>query len=401
VIGRAMRASGTPGPRIIGVLAPGFTLLLPARATTEREPDVWIANNFGHDEAHRSMGSHRVIGRRKQGTSLEQAQARVDRVAADLRSRFSHNADAGLSIRIESWHESVVAEFRPDILVLMGAVILLLLIACANVANLLLLRTSTRERELAMRASLGASRGLLMRQVLTESVLLSAAGTLLGLGLAWAIIHVLHGLVPAEIPRINATDIDLHALAFAALTALLSAAGFGVIPALRASRPDMIQLLGRGGRTTGARGGPFVRNGVVITQVALLFILLIASGLMVRSFHALSNIDPGFDPKGVFTCLLIGDAQGIEPERRRVLLREMRNQLSAIPGIARASAALSLPLPSARFWVAWGTVGWRHVTRRRAGRPPWILRDAPHTANRGTHVFRGRQCPRPTCRRHR
>ena len=348
VIGRTMRASGAPGPQIIGVLAPGFALVLPAPATTEPEPDVWIANNLGYDEAHRGLSSHRVIGRRKQGINLEHAQAQVNRVAADFRSRFTHEADAGLSIRIEPLHESVVGEFRPDILVLMGAVLLLLLIACANVANLLLLRASTRERELAMRASLGASRGRLIRQVLSESLLLLAAGTVFGVGLAGVIIQVLPGLVPAEIPRIDTTDIDLYALAFAALTALLSATVFGVIPALRASRPDVMQLLGRGGKTAGVRAGRMVRNSGVVTQVALSFVLLIASGLMLRSFHALAQIDPGFDPNGVFTCLLIGDGQGVEPKRRRALLHEMQGRLSAIPGVERVSAAVSLPLAGRR-----------------------------------------------------
>ena len=348
VIGRELRSFGQQGPQIIGVLAPGFTLVLPVRATTEPEPDVWIANNLGYDEAHRGLLSHRVIGRLRRGTRLEQAQDRVDRVVADWRARFPRNAEAEFSIRLEPWHESLVAEFRRDILVLMSAVVLLLLITCANVANLLLVRMSSRARELAMRASLGASRGRLVRQALTESVLLSGLGTLLGLAVTWAGIRTLPGLLPAEIPRIDSTDIDLVVLAFAALTGLLSAAVFGVIPALRVSRPDVMQLLGRGGKTAGLGAGRFLRSSVVVTQVALSFVLLIGSGLMVRSFHTLSLIDPGFDPGGLFTCLLLGDGQGIEPGRRRALLREMQKRLSAIPGVERASAALSLPLAHRR-----------------------------------------------------
>ena len=195
VISHEMLSSGQRGPEIVGVLAPGFKLLFPSSAGTDAVPDFWVANNLGYDNAHRNLITLRAIGKLKNGVTLERPQEQVDLVAAELRKNIPWYD--GLYIRLEPMHRYLVAEVRPAILALMGAVIFLLLIACANVANLLLVRASLRERELAVRAVLGGGWWRLMRQMLVEAVLLSGLGTLLGVGLAWLGMHELNHEGPA------------------------------------------------------------------------------------------------------------------------------------------------------------------------------------------------------------
>src|SRR5256714_1908454 len=201
-------------------------------------------------------------------------------------------------------HGDMVAEVRPAILALMGAVMFVLLIACANVANLLLVRSSARERELAVRAALGGSPWRLVRQMFAESLLLAVGGTVLGLLLAELGIRLLILLAPANLPRLDTVSLDPLVLAFTVGCAIASAVLFGVVPAWRASRPDLAEVLRATGRTPGLGGGKLLRSGVVTAEVALSFVLLIGSGLMLRSFVALSHVDPGYDPDRVLTFSL-------------------------------------------------------------------------------------------------
>jgi putative ABC transport system permease protein len=240
-------------------------------------------------------------------------------------------------------HRYLVAEVRPAILALMGAVVFLLLIACANVANLLLVRASLREREMAMRAALGGSRWRLVSQMLTEALLLSGLGTLLGVAFAWLGIHLLVGVAPATLPRIESTAIDWRVLAFAAMAGLAATAIFGVVPAMRAATPDVNQVL-RGGRTSGFGAGHLLRDTVGVASVALSFVLLIGSGLMFRSFLELRRVDPGYRPHGILTFFATRDWQLTRQQGRLELLREIQARLRALPGVENATAALVLPL---------------------------------------------------------
>ncbi len=351
VLGRQMLGSGHPGPQIVGVLSPSFRLFLPARFTTEPSPDVWIANNRGYDEAHRGDWMLRVIGRLKAGVTLERAQAQVDRVAADWRVPDLH-------VRLAPWHQTLVAEVRPAILALMGAVIFLLLIACANVANLLLVRMSVRARELAVRAALGAGWSRLTRQMLAEAILLSGLGTLLGVGFAWLGLRQLLIIVPENVPRLETVAIDWSVLGFAALAGLAEAAVFGVLPGWRAAGPGMMQVLRTGGRNAGLAAGSLLRHTVVIAEVALSFVLLIGSGLMLRSFLELRRVDPGYEPHGLLTFLAVGDARGFdEPERRLTFLRELNDRLGAIPGVQSVGGSAFFPLKNRGPFMGapWGT----------------------------------------------
>jgi predicted permease len=355
ILGQSIKsAGGGASPQIVGVLAPRFELLFPPDASLERLPDIWIANRLSYDAANRNNVSLRIIGRLKPGVTLERAQIAADSYSLHEQSLDRILTTADWHVRLVPMQQHLVAEVRPAILALMGAVIFLLLIACSNVANLLLVRASLRERELAVRTALGGSRWRLVRQMLAEALLLSGLGTVLGLGLAWIGIHELLVIAPANLPRLDAIRIDPMVVAFTALAGLAAAAIFGVTPALRASRPDVMHVLRSSGRTAGLSGGRLLRNSVVITEVALSFVLLIGSGLMFRSFLELQRINPGFDSHHLLTFLLIGGRGGKTPEQRAAFQRETRQVLSSIGGVESATAAIPFPLAGAFSPVRWG-----------------------------------------------
>jgi predicted permease len=354
VVGRPM-LNNAPGfnPLIVGVLAPGFELFFRPSAEVERRPDIWIAARLVYDNANRNAYFLRVIGRLAPGATLQQAQEEMDLVSAEIRRNFPIYGTGRFEYRAEPMKEFMVAEVRPAILALMGAVIFLLLIACANVANLLLVRASLRERELAVRAALGGGRWRLVRQMLTEAVLLTGFGTLLGVGLAWLGIHELLRIAPANLPRLDAVPIDRLVLVFTILAGAAAAAIFGVIPALRASRPDLMNVLRASGRTV-ALGSSQLRSGVVVAEVALSFVLLIGSGLMFRSFLALQRTDLGFDSHNLLTFGMLGGQGGKTPQERAALMREIQSRLRAVPGVESATGSFPFPLAGGFSSIRWG-----------------------------------------------
>jgi len=341
VLGREMLSASQRGPRIVGVLAPGFRLFFPPGARIDATPDFWVANNLGYDAAHRNLLTVGAIGRLKDGLTLRQAQEHLDAIGPELRK---HSFDPAAALRLEPMRRYLVEEVRPAILALMGAALFLLLIACANVANLLLVRASPRERELAVRAALGASWWHLVMQMLAEALLVSSLGTLLGVAFAWLGIYGLVRIAPANLPRIESAVIDWRVLAFAAAAGLGAVAIFGMLPALRAASPDVMQILRRRAHGPGLGAGRSLRNSVLIAEVALSFILLIGSGLMFRSFIELRRIDPGYNPHGLLTFLVTREWQLTRQNGRLELLRQIQAQLRAIPGIESVTAALILPL---------------------------------------------------------
>jgi len=346
VLGREMLSSGQRGPRIVGVLAPGFKLVFTQLTSTDAQPEFWVANNLGYDNAHRNLMTVGAVARLKPGVSLERAQEQVDALVAVLRQTYP---TFNRPLHLEPMQRRVVAEVRPALLALMGAVMFLLLIACANVANLLLVRASLRERELAVRAALGGGRWRLMGQMLVETLLLAGAGTLLGVVLARFGIRGLLAIAPANVPRLDAVSIDWRVLSFAAAAGLAAAGISGMAPAWRASRPDVAQALRAGGRTAAWGAGGLVRNIIVVAEVALSFVLLIGSGLMLRSFIELQRIDPGYDPHGILTFMVTRQWELGRQEGRLTLLREIQNRLRALPGVENATATLALPLSHGPF----------------------------------------------------
>jgi putative ABC transport system permease protein len=353
ILGSRMFKGGSAGPLVVGVLAPGFELLLPPKLNEESAPDIWYAVRLAYDAAKRKNEPHRVIGRLKEGATLEQAQAEADAAAAEIRKTDTILQTADFNIRLEPMHKYLVAEVRPAILTLFGAVVFLLLIACANVANLLLAQASSRQREFAIRAALGASWRRIARQLLVEALLLAGAGAILGLGLAWFGIRQLLAIAPANLPRLGSITIDPVVLAYTALAGLAAVVIFGIPPALQASMPDVMSVLRGSGRCGGFGLGRRLRTIVVITEVALSFVLLIGSGLMVRSFIALQHIDPGYDPHNVLTLQLLGSG-GAQPQERAAFIRGLRTRLEALPGVESVTASDPFPLAGGFSPTRWG-----------------------------------------------
>jgi predicted permease len=343
---------GGPPPIIVGVLAPGFELLFPPKANLEQFPSVWFAARIPYDVANRNNVQWRAIGRLKPGVSIGQGQAEVETISQKIRDENPISKTAGQFFQLVPMKQHLVDEVRPAILTLMGAVIFLLLIACANVANLMLVRAASRERELAVRAALGASWWALVRQTIAEALLIAAVGTVLGVGLAYLGIHELLAIAPANLPRLNVVRIDLQVLGFSILAGLLSAAIFGVVPAIRTAKPNLINILRTSGRS-GSLGTAGLRNAVVVVEVALAFVLLIGSGLMFRTFMAIQRVDLGFDPRGLLTFQLLGNI-GNTPAEAANFKRQLREQLGAIPGVKSVTASFPLPLAGGFSPVRWG-----------------------------------------------
>jgi putative ABC transport system permease protein len=353
IFGRPMVTNGPFIPVVVGVLPPNFHLYFPPSVNIEAAPDIWIANRLAYDAANRNGVSIFVVARLKEAMSIETAQAAADAVAAEGRKNFPIENTAGYYLRVEPMRQHLTAEVRPAIWSLMGAVIFLLLIACSNVANLLLVRASLRERELAVRAALGGSRWRLVRQILVEAFLVAGLGGVAGLGLAWLGIYELRAIAPANLPRLDSIRIDVWVLSFTVIASFSAAVIFGLIPAWRTSRPDLMNAL-RGSRSPALAGGRLLRNLVVVVEVALSFVLLIGSGLMVRSFWELQRINPGFDPHGLLTFQVLG-IFGNSPEQRAVTVHQLHEQLRAIPGVQSVTASFPFPLAGGFSPIRWGT----------------------------------------------
>ncbi|HEX7295057.1 MAG TPA: ABC transporter permease, partial [Pyrinomonadaceae bacterium] len=354
MIGKTLpvNAAFGPAPVIVGVLAPGFELLFPPKANIEQFPSVWFAARIPYDVENRNNVQWRVIGRMKPGVTLVQAQAEAETIAQKIREENAISKTAGQVFQLVPMKQHLVDEVRPTILALMGAVIFLLLIACANVANLMLVRASSRQRELAGRAALGAGWWQLVRQTLAEALVLAAIGTSIGVGLAYLGIRQLLSIAPENLPRLNAISIDVQVLGFSILAGLLSAVIFGVIPALRTAKPNLMDTLRASGRTS-ALGAAGLRNGVVVVEVALAFVLLIGSGLMFRTFLNVQRVNLGFESRGLLTFQLLGNV-GATPQERDNFKRQLREQLDAIPGVNSVTASFPLPLAGGFSPVRWG-----------------------------------------------
>jgi putative ABC transport system permease protein len=354
IVGKNIQIGGGAPTQVVGVLAPGVELLFPPRAGVDRRPDVWISAriNYEADVARNNVAWY-VIGRMKPGVTLAAAHQQVDGIGRGLWERFPLKKTVGLYFRAESMHEEVVGSVKPTIRALMGAVIFVLLIACANVANLLLVRVSGRETEMAVRAAMGGSGWAITRQLLAESLVLSLAGGLLGLAIAWAGVKLLLSLAPQNLPRIDTVSIDPWVLGFTMAACVVSAVIFGLVPALRASRPQLTSVLRAGGRGTTGGHGALLRRSVVVAEVALSFILLVGCGLMIRSAIALNRVDPGFQADGLLTFRL-GNMRVRSPEEGTAKVATIRQRLGAVPGVRGVTLAAQLPLDQTPSSARWG-----------------------------------------------
>lgn len=359
VVGSVQPIGAGPGRmEIVGVLAPGAELLFPPNIPNiQRHPSVWLANRTNFATGSRINVSLRVIGRLRDDISLPQAQSEIDTFAEDLKARFPIKQTSGYALRLVPMPQDLVADVQGVILVLMGAVAFVLLIACANVANLMMVRTAAREREMAVRTALGGTRGQLVRQLLVESLVLSLGASVLGIALAQAAVSGLRSLAPDNVPRLEAVGVNPQVVLFGIGMAVLSVVVFGLIPAIRGSRPNAIEVLRRSGRNESLGQGRWLRDSVVVAEVALSFVLLIGAGLMVRSFMSVYRADPGFDPAGVVTFQLANIFPvAPSPEARLGLVRDLTTRLRALPSVTDVTAASLMPLtggePLARYGKA-------------------------------------------------
>jgi predicted permease len=322
---------------IIGVIPASFHLAVPSFADNN---DAFLPigqwNNPLLNQRSAGLGIH-GLGRLKPGVTLERAQADMDSVTSDLAAAYP-DADKGIGAKLMPIRRSMVGRIQPILLMLFAAVGFVLLIACVNVANLLLARSTSRTREFAVRVALGAPRSRVIRQLLTESVLLSVVGGGLGLLLAaWGTRAAL-GILPAALPRAEQIGLDARVLLFAGGISLLIGVVFGLAPALKTSRPDLHETLKQAGRgSSGARHG--VQNLFVVVEVALALVLLIGAGLMVRSLSRLWSTDPGFNPHNVITfgLSLPPSMMTATPDAIRVAFREFDHKIASLPGVEGVS----------------------------------------------------------------
>ena len=285
-----------------------------------------------------------VVGRMRDGVSIAQAQAEMDGITARLRTDSNLRETAGWQLDLRGMRAELTEEVQPVLLALFRAVAFVLLIACANVSNLFLVRASGREREFAVRASLGGSRGAVVRQLLLESGVLAASGGALGLVLAIGGERLLLALRPTNLPRIEAIGLDLPVLGFTALASLLAALLFGLFPALKVSNPRLTDALKDRGRSSSLASQRRFRNGIVVTEVASSLVLMVGAGLMIRSFIELQRVDPGFDADNVLTFNVSLPGNRYSAVERRNFFDQFDVELGSLPGVTNVAAATTVPL---------------------------------------------------------
>jgi putative ABC transport system permease protein len=336
VVGTKVTVSGKSAT-VVGVMPAGFDY--PAQS------EMWVPNPIDAAAERRDNRALNVVARLKPGVTVPQAQAEMDTINQRLAQSFVET-NSGWSVQVIGLQERLVGSMRTSLLVLLGAVAFVLLIACANVANLLLARATARQKEITLRAALGASRWRVIRQLLTESLLLSFLGGGMGLLVSVWLTKLLVSISPANTPRLEEIRPDACVFAFTLGLTVLTGFIFGLAPALQASRVDLNGGLKEGGR--GGSGGLHnkrLRSLMMVSEIALSFMLLVGAGLLIRSFARLRDVSPGFTPQNVLTMrVALVPAKYAPGEPRAQLLRQTLERLNAIPGVQSSGAVLSLPL---------------------------------------------------------
>jgi len=353
VLGRTIRIDNDP-LTIIGVLPRGFRHPGP---TTSGDAEVFGAGGFSGDPFPPPMRGTRIlvsgIGRLKRGLTLAQAQVRLTAMAAQLRHDFpaDYPPQAQWTIEIQPLQETLVGKVRPMLLVLLGAVILIVFIVSLNIANLLLARASGRQQEMAVRSALGASRGRMVRQMLTESMLLSLVGGVAGIATAVGTLGLILRFVPSNVPRLNEVRIDWVVLAFALLISILTGLMFGLAPALHSVKAALSSAIREGGRGSGysTKTGR-LRDVLIVSELAFAVILMVGAGLLLRTLRSLLQENPGFNPTQVVTAnIQLPNPNESEEDpyldipRRAIFDRELLRRMKAIPGVELAAITSALP----------------------------------------------------------
>jgi putative ABC transport system permease protein len=344
IVGRTIRVNGDP-VTVVGVMGPGFRVV-------DQKPDLWIP--LALSKGNRTSQGRFMAGvaRLKPGVSVERAREEMAGIGRRLSARFP-DYNTGWGVGVVPLREQVVGEVRPALLVLLAAVGMLLLIACTNVANLLLGRAISRRREIAVHLSLGATRGRLVRQLLTESMVLSLAGGAIGVTAALVGTRALVRMMPetVQLPRLDAVAVDGRVLLVALGITLLTGLLFGLAPALVSSRTDLQASLRDSSRGhTGGRGSTRLRSGLVVAEVALALMLLVGAGLLMRSFQKLQAVDTGIRAEGALTLRMSlgGDTYSTD-ESARGFVQRLIPALEALPGVSAAGLVSHLPLTEGKM----------------------------------------------------
>jgi putative ABC transport system permease protein len=337
VIGRTLVLDGE-AYTVIGVMPPGFGFA-PYWATGAR---LWAPLVLDRRHGDRNGSSLRIFGRLRKGWNLEQARQDLAAIAAPLEQAYPGTNQGLTAIPLQ---EKVVGDVRPALLILLAAVGFVLLIACANVAHLQLMRAANREREFALRAALGAARGRLVQQSLVESLMLSLGGAILGLLLAHAGVGLLLALAPAELPRLDGIGMDGRVFAFLLAATLFAGVAFGIAPALASSHVDTHRALKEGTRSGESARRRRIRGGLVVSEFAMALLLLVGAGLVLRSFMALLEVNPGFDPHNILAFRVSLRSPGpADPARRALLFRQIADRVGRLPGVKAVGMINHLPL---------------------------------------------------------
>jgi len=373
---------------IIGVMPKGFEF------PVQNDPlDLWttIADDAaGKEPVTAQRGAHflRLIGRLKAGITQTQAQADADTIGARLSQQYPDN-NTNKGIRIEPTLKALVGDVRPALLIMLGAVACVLLIACANVANLLLARAMTRHKEMALRSALGASRLRVIRQLLTESVLLSFAGGVLGVALAIWWSELLIALGKKDIPRAIQVGVDWRVLVFTLAVTVLTGFVFGLVPALHLSKTDLTESLKEGRGAGGAARKNRVRGVLVVAELALAVVLLVGAGLLIQSFWRLQHVNSGLQAENVLTFNVSLPEVRYSSEKQARFYRDLTNRVRSLPGVQSASAALPLPLSGDRFVISFQIDG-RPVAPKDEPSADLFMTEPDYFRTMGIPVLKGR-----------
>ena len=336
---------------VIGVIPQGSQ-----RPVQSGEIELWVPLSHGVSLTNRYGHYLNVLARLKTSTTLEQASADMNTIAVRLQQQYpSSNVDA--SIRLVPLQEQLVGNYKRSLLLLQGAVVLVLLIAVANIANMLLARASTRKKEIAIRTALGAGRMRIVRQLLTESMLLSLIGGAAGLLIAKWGVNLLLKLSPSTLPRANEISVDLSTFAFTVAVSLLAGVFFGIFPALQSSRSNFNDALKEAGRSTPA-GRQRARSLLVVSELALSLILLVGAGLLIRSFLSLQSVDPGFHSKNILTMRLDLSGQKSKSGKQAIAFHsQLLERIKSLPGVESAATRSFVPITSDWAYLSFAMEG--------------------------------------------
>jgi putative ABC transport system permease protein len=384
IVGQAIAINGEPHV-VVGIMPPQLSL----RSTAAQ---LWLPLNFTPQELN-SPGARflSATGRLRHGITVAQAQAELAELARHT-EKVRPNSNTNVTARVRSLHEAVVSQVRDAAFILLAAVSFVLLIACANVANLLLARATRRQAEMSVRAALGASRSRIARQLLIESAVIGLAGAAAGLALAYAMAEVLKDVLPQDIPRLQQTRVDVVVLGFTLAVSLVASLLFGVAPALRASRPELQQALRDESRSSGGFRRRRLSSSIVMGEIALALVLLVAAGLLLRSFVRLQRVDIGFDPAHLLTARMsLPEARYGRAADVAAFYQELATNLGQQPGVMAAAVASTVPLTGSGISISM-TIEGRPNPARVEDMPNVFLRfvSADYFRTLGVRIPRGR-----------